>query len=44
MINPFENNTDDFCPICGNPIVYEQGLEVCYYCGWSKEDMDECTE
>ena len=26
------------CPCCGYPIVIEMGLEVCYRCGWSKED------
>lgn len=30
--------TDDNCPICGYPIVLEYGLEVCYSCGWAKED------
>lgn len=35
------------CPHCGYPIVIEMGLEVCYRCGWSKEDenvgyWDEC--
>lgn len=43
MINLFEN-IEEFCPICGNPVVYENGLIVCYYCGWSEEDKDECTE
>jgi len=28
------------CPVCGYPIVIESGLEVCYRCGWSKDD--EC--
>lgn len=46
--NPFDEHIEfyngDMCPICGNPIVYEEGLEVCYYCGWSQEDKDECTE
>lgn len=47
-LNPFDEhiefyNGDEFCPLCGNPIVLEEGLEVCYYCGWSQEDKDECT-
>ena len=25
---------DEYCPICGNPLVIEDGLPVCYYCGW----------
>ena len=28
--------TGDDCPVCGYPIVLEQGLEVCYRCGWYK--------
>ena len=32
------NTSEDYCPICGNPIVYESGLAVCYYCGWSEEE------
>lgn len=38
------NDYEDFCPICGNPTVFEDGLEVCYYCGWYDKDKDECTE
>lgn len=30
--------TEETCPICGYPIVIEYGLEVCYYCGWSRDD------
>lgn len=26
------------CPLCGYPIVIEQGLEVCYNCGWANEE------
>ena len=29
------------CPNCGFPTVYEEGLEVCYYCGWSEEQEEE---
>ena len=32
-----EQLTGDNCPVCGYPIVIEEGLEVCYCCGWSKE-------
>lgn len=28
------------CPECGYPIVIESGLEVCYHCGWSKEEKE----
>jgi uncharacterized Zn finger protein (UPF0148 family) len=31
-----EQLSGDNCPICGYPIVIEQGLEVCYRCGWYK--------
>lgn len=36
-----EQLTGDNCPICGYPIVLECDLEVCYNCGWSKDDEDE---
>ncbi len=26
------------CPKCGYPTVEEFGLEVCYHCGWSKDE------
>lgn len=29
-----EELTEDNCPVCGYPIVLEEGLEVCYSCGW----------
>ena len=29
------------CPNCGYPVVIEMGLEVCYKCGWSKDDEPE---
>lgn len=29
------------CPVCGYPIVLESGLEVCYCCGWSKDEEEE---
>lgn len=31
-----EELTGENCPICGYPIVLEEGLEVCYQCGWYK--------
>lgn len=31
-----ESLTGDNCPVCGYPIVLEDGLEVCYCCGWYK--------
>ena len=36
-----EQLTGENCPVCGYPIVLEMGLEVCYNCGWSKEDINE---
>lgn len=37
-----EQPTGDNCPVCGYPIVLEEGLEVCYGCGWYRgmEDND----
>ena len=37
-----ESLTGESCPLCGYPIVMEEGLEVCYCCGWYKgmEDND----
>lgn len=29
------------CPRCGYPVVVEMGLDVCYSCGWSKDDLYE---
>ena len=26
------------CPVCGYPVVVEYGLDVCYRCGWFKEE------
>lgn len=43
MINEI-NGYDCFCPNCGNPVEYEEGCIVCYYCGWYEQDKDECTE
>lgn len=28
------------CPICGYPIVLEGDLEVCYQCGWFKDEEE----
>jgi uncharacterized Zn finger protein (UPF0148 family) len=36
-----EQLTGDNCPVCGYPIVLEFGLEVCYGCGWFKDDEQE---
>ena len=33
-----EHLTGNNCPRCGYPTVIEYGLEVCYHCGWSKEE------
>ena len=38
MIDEEEELTGENCPVCGYPIVLEHGLEVCYCCGWSKDD------
>lgn len=26
------------CPRCGYPVVYEGNWEICYRCGWCKEE------
>lgn len=31
--------TGNNCPLCGYPLVIEDGLEVCYYCGWFNEEQ-----
>lgn len=36
-----EQLTGENCPVCGYPIVLEHGLELCYRCGWSKDDEQE---
>lgn len=36
-----EKLTGNNCPVCDYPTVYEFGLELCYYCGWSEEDEPE---
>lgn len=36
-----EQLTDDYCPICGNPMVIEYGIPVCYYCGYSPDEGNE---
>ena len=28
------------CPRCGYPVVIEMGLELCYGCGWSKNEEE----
>ncbi len=38
MTDEDEELTGNQCPRCGYPTVLEYGLEVCYGCGWSKED------
>lgn len=44
MTNPFDNEEEILsgynCPICGYPIVQEDGLDVCYNCGWSEDEDD----
>lgn len=35
-----DEDLNTYCPICGCPTVLEDGVEVCYYCGWS-ENMEE---
>ena len=29
------------CPNCGYPVVIEMGLEVCYKCGWNRDELYE---
>ena len=36
-----EELTEDTCPVCGYPIVLEEGLEVCYSCGWYRGMEEE---
>lgn len=36
-----ESLTGDNCPVCGYPIVLEEGLEVCYGCGWYRGIEEE---
>ena len=38
-----ESLTGENCPVCGYPIVLEEGLEVCYKCGWYKGQEDNGT-
>ena len=35
------NENEVYCPICGNPLVEESGLTVCYYCGWSEDELED---
>lgn len=35
-----ESLTGENCPVCGYPLVIEEGLTVCYQCGWY-EGMEE---
>ena len=35
-----EEITGNNCPVCGYPTVREYGLEVCYHCGWSKDEEE----
>lgn len=39
-----EQLTGENCPICGYPTVLEYGLEVCYKCGWSKDDEEDIED
>lgn len=44
MINDEDDKeilTGHFCPDCGYPLVLEYGLEVCYHCGFSREESDD---
>ena len=36
-----EELTGENCPVCGYPIVLEEGLELCYRCGWSSDLVEE---
>ena len=28
------------CPRCGYPVVVEMDFELCYHCGWSKDEEE----
>lgn len=28
------------CPRCGYPVAIEMGFELCYCCGWSKDEEE----
>ena len=36
-----EELTGENCPQCGYPIVIEEGLELCYRCGWYRGMEEE---
>ncbi|MCD7779635.1 MAG: hypothetical protein LUH05_03055 [Candidatus Gastranaerophilales bacterium] len=36
---PFDDSyLNLYCPVCGNPLVIEEGKDVCYYCGWCEDE------
>ena len=41
MCEEEEEILEEYCPVCGYPLVIEYGLRVCYQCGWSEEEIEQ---
>ena len=35
-VTPVEETYKMYCPECGEPLVFEEGCNICKSCGWSK--------
>ena len=35
-VTPVEETDKMYCPECGEPLVFEEGCNICKSCGWSK--------
>ena len=35
-VTPVEETDKMYCPECGEPLVFEEGCNICKNCGWSK--------
>lgn len=35
-VTPVEESDKMYCPECGEPLVFEEGCNICKSCGWSK--------
>lgn len=40
----FEELAGCNCPVCGYPLVIEDGFPVCYMCGWEDELQEDDKE